>query len=68
MDERLGRRLAQAHHLRVTGLLGFFVLAKKKGMVAEIAPLIRAAQEYGNCWFGEHLLRAVCSSVGEVWH
>ncbi|MBE2283955.1 MAG: DUF3368 domain-containing protein [Prosthecobacter sp.] len=67
MDERLGRKLAQVHHLRVTGLLGFFVLAKNKGLVAEVAPLIREAQKLGNCWFGEHLIQAVCSSVGEPW-
>lgn len=31
MDERLGRRVAVAHGLRVTGLLGVLVLGKWKG-------------------------------------
>lgn len=67
IDERLGRRLASEHHLPVTGLLGLFVLAKQRGFVAEVVPLIRDVQVHGNCWFGGRLIHRVCESVGEVW-
>ena len=40
LDERLGRRVARAHGLRVTGLLGTLVLAKKRGHLAAVRPLI----------------------------
>lgn len=67
MDERLGRRLAQRHGLRVTGLLGLLVLAKNGGLVTSVVPLIRELQDKGNCWFGHQLLTEVCAAVGEVW-
>tara|TARA_R110002049_G_scaffold278258_1_gene456912 strand:- start:75 stop:542 length:468 start_codon:yes stop_codon:yes gene_type:complete len=67
MDERLGRRVAMNHHLTVTGLLGFLVLAKKRSAIQEVAPLIRELQTDGCCWFGEDLLIEVCESVGESW-
>jgi predicted nucleic acid-binding protein len=67
MDERLGRRLAAQHGLRVTGLLGLLVLAKRRHFIAELVPLIHELQEKGNCWFGHELLEQVCASVGEVW-
>jgi len=67
IDERLGRRLASEHHLPVTGLLGLFALAKQRGFVSAVVPLIRDVQLHGNCWFGGRLLQGVCESVGETW-
>jgi predicted nucleic acid-binding protein len=67
MDERLGRRLAMSHGLRVTGLLGLLVLASRRSLLVEVAPVIRELQDKGNCWFGQDLLVEVCASVGEVW-
>lgn len=67
MDERLGRRLARKHGLKVTGCLGFVVLAKKRGLIAKVAPVIQDLQHKGDCWFGAELLTEVCASVGEVW-
>ncbi len=67
MDERLGRRLALQHGLRVTGCLGFIVMARRRGLIAEVAPVIRALQEKGSCWFSPELLEDVCASVGEKW-
>lgn len=67
MDERLGRRLAVQHGLRVTGCLGFIVLAKRRALLAEVVPVIRDLQEKGGCWFSPELLEEVCASVGETW-
>lgn len=67
IDERLGRRLALRHGLRVTGLLGLLVLAKTRGLIAEVVPVIHELQDKGNCWFGHELLVEVCEAVGEAW-
>lgn len=67
IDERLGRRLALRHGLPVTGLLGLLVLAKQRGLITELVPVIRELQDEGSCWFGHDLLVDVCSAVGEAW-
>ena len=67
MDERLGRRLAVAHGLNVTGLLGFLVLAKQRKLIPEVASVIREVQSLGNCWFDQRLIEVVCHSAGETW-
>lgn len=40
MDERLGRKLAARHGLKVTGLLGLLVMARQKNLIEEVRPLI----------------------------
>lgn len=67
IDERLGRRLAIRHGLPVTGLLGLLVLAKQRGLIVEVAPVVRELRDKGNCWFGQELLIAVCEATGEIW-
>lgn len=67
MDERLGRRLAIQHGLRVTGCLGLIVLAKQRGLITRVVPVIQDLQAKGDCWFGRELLNEVCASVDEEW-
>lgn len=67
MDKRLGRRLATAHGLNVTGLLGFLVLAKQRKLIPEVVTVIREVQSVGNCWFDQRLIEVVCQSAGETW-
>ncbi|MCC6413721.1 MAG: DUF3368 domain-containing protein [Saprospiraceae bacterium] len=40
MDETLGRQIALTYHLQPLGLLGILVLAKQKGLVGAVAPLM----------------------------
>jgi predicted nucleic acid-binding protein len=67
MDERLGRRLAAKHGLKVTGLLGLLVMARQKNLIHEVRPLILEMIAKGKCWFDQSLLESVCNSVGEKW-
>ncbi|MCF7786282.1 MAG: DUF3368 domain-containing protein [Prosthecobacter sp.] len=67
MDERLGRRLAVRHGLKVTGLLGLLVMARQKNLIKEVRPLIHEMIAKGSCWFDQALLETVCNSVGERW-
>lgn len=65
LDERLGRRVARALGLRVTGLLGTLVLAKQRGHLPLIAPLISDLQTQAGCWFDDALVADVLRAAGE---
>ena len=38
--ERLGRKVAQSRNLPVTGTIGLLLIAKKKGIITEIKPIL----------------------------
>ena len=40
IDERIGRTVAQRYGLRITGLLGVLVAAKKENFIAELKPIL----------------------------
>jgi hypothetical protein len=40
IDERIGRTVAQRYGLRVTGLLGVLVAAKKNALISELKPIL----------------------------
>lgn len=40
IDERLGRTVAQRYGLRITGLLGVLVAAKKENFISELKPIL----------------------------
>lgn len=40
LDERLGRRVAQGRNLPVTGTIGLLLVAKNKGIIPEIKPIL----------------------------
>ena len=65
LDERLGRRVARAHGLRVTGLLGTLVLAKERGHLAAVRPVIAELRLRVGCWFDDALIADVCRAAGE---
>lgn len=66
MDERLGRRVALKLGLRVTGVLGVLVLAKRNGFIDAVGPLILDLQEKAGCWLAEELINEVLRQAGEA--
>ena len=40
IDETKGRNIAKLHGLRIVGLLGILLLAKEKGLISSVKPLI----------------------------
>ena len=65
MDERKGRRIATlAYGLTVTGTGGILLAAKRKGLVAEIRPLMVAMKQNGY-FLSDRLLETVCRAAGE---
>ena len=47
MDERKGRRFARRLGLPLTGTLGVLLLAKERGLIPSLAPLLAELQEAG---------------------
>jgi predicted nucleic acid-binding protein len=47
IDERKGRQYAQRLELPVTGTLGLLLLAKEKGLITDLAPLLAELQDAG---------------------
>ena len=65
MDERKGRRIATlAYHLRVKGTAGVLVLAKQRGHVPLVRPLLEAMRA-GGYYIAESLVAFASSQAGE---
>jgi hypothetical protein len=64
IDDDRGRRLALRLGLRVKGTLGILVLAKRRGFVSQIRPLIEGLSQRG-VYVSQRLMDAVFRDVGE---
>ncbi len=64
VDDRAARRHAELLGLSVMGTLGVLVLAKRKGLVAEVKPLVEALRQGGH-FVSQSALHAVLRVAGE---
>lgn len=64
VDDRAARRVAQALHVPTLGTCGLFLLAKRKGFVNEIKPLLDKLIESGY-YLGDTLIDRVLQMAGE---
>jgi len=64
IDELKGRRYAQRLEMPLTGTLGLLLLAKERGLVADLAPLLVELQEAG-LYLGAALIDRVLRLAGE---
>jgi hypothetical protein len=64
IDEKLGRRQAEALGLRVAGTLGLLRKAKQVGIVDHVRPIIEKMRAEG-VWYSESLVNTVLKSIGE---
>ncbi|MGB7556491.1 MAG: DUF3368 domain-containing protein [Candidatus Korobacteraceae bacterium] len=65
VDERRGRRIAQALGLRITGLLGVLADAKRAGLIDSIKPVLDELIQNAKFWIGPELYREVLAELGE---
>ncbi len=65
VDERRGRRIAEALGLRITGLLGVLVDAKRAGLIESIKPVLDELIQNARFWIGPELYREVLAELGE---
>jgi len=64
IDERKGRRYAQRLELSLTGTLGLLLLAKERGLIVSLAPLLVELQEAG-LYLDPQLVTRVLELAGE---
>ena len=65
IDERKGRQMAVARGVPIVGVLGILLLAKQKGLIAEIAESIRVMRLHGYL-LGDDLIERVLAVAGET--
>lgn len=65
IDERRGRKIARERNLKIIGLLGIVLLARERGMIVAIRPLLLELQSTGGAYLAPELVEATCRSVGE---
>ena len=65
IDERKGRRYANRLSIPLTGTLGVLLLAKERGLVTSLAPLLDELQEAG-LYLDPDLVNQVLVLAGEL--
>lgn len=65
VDDRAARRHAVALGLDVLGTLGVLVLAKRRGIIADVKPVALAMWQGGH-FISQSALQAVLQAAGEV--
>jgi predicted nucleic acid-binding protein len=65
MDERRGRRLASGFGLKVLGVLGVLVAAKRQGLIEKVEPLLLDLREGAGFRVSEALFQRALEEAGE---
>jgi predicted nucleic acid-binding protein len=65
IDERLGRREAINLGLSITGLLGILLVAKRRGLITQIRPIMDSLILEANFRISPNLYREVLAAAGE---
>lgn len=64
LDDQLGRKIARASGLRVTGTLGVVLKGKRAGLLSSVAIVVDELRGAG-LWIGDELARDVVAEAGE---
>lgn len=65
MDERLGRSAAMQVGLKVTGVLGILIAAKRNNLIQDVKPLLDTLMEQVGFWIDARLYAEVLQAVDE---
>ncbi len=65
MDERMGRQLAKDFQVPIMGLLGVLKIAKEKGLVPKIKPLLDQLVHVAGFRIAKELYREILKTEGE---
>lgn len=64
IDERQGRQATRALAIRMTGTVGVLLLAKQRGLVSAVLPLLHELRQYGY-WLSDEVLASAAQLAGE---
>lgn len=65
IDESKGRKIASKFGVKIIGLLGILTLAKRKGLISEIKPIIDDLIEKAGFWINSELYDFILKEVQE---
>lgn len=65
IDERRGRRAAQELGLPVMGLMGVLLVAKNRGMVSSLRPILDDLRHIAGFWLSDALYGRILQDAGE---
>lgn len=65
IDEFLGRQIAEKLDLKIVGILGILIQAKKSGKISEIASYVSALRNVG-FRLNQQLIQSVLKKLGEI--
>ena len=65
IDEKRGRIIAQQLGLKIMGVLGLLLLAKKNKLIVDVKTIMDALQKDANFWIGEKLYKQILLDAGE---
>ena len=65
LDDEEARNTARAEGLKVVGLLAFLILAKERGMISHVRPLLDALRRQG-FFIGDDLYQHILRQTDEL--
>lgn len=65
IDEQLGRQIAIEHKLKITGILGILIEAKRQGFIPLVKPILDDLINIAKFWVNPSLYNRVLSIVRE---
>jgi len=65
IDDFKGRQLAAREGLKVIGVLGVLLLAKDKGLIKTLRPLIDRLKQDANVYLSDEIINAALKACGE---
>lgn len=65
IDDKRGRKVAKINQISTIGSLGVLLAAKEKGLVVEVAPLLRKIEQ-SDIYLSPNLLTTVLELAGEI--
>ncbi len=65
LDEKIGRRVASRFELNYIGLLGIIVLAKQRGLIRNVEPVLKRLTIEAGFWVNANLYQRILTEAGE---
>ncbi|MFD1874978.1 DUF3368 domain-containing protein [Hymenobacter bucti] len=65
LDDAPARQLAQYLQLPFTGTLGVLALAKARGLLPQLRPIVEQLRTIGGMWLSDAVAERVCREAGE---
>ena len=67
IDDKRGRKVAKINQISTIGTLGVLLVAKEKGLIVEVAPLLQQIEQ-SDIYLSPNLIATVLELAGESFH